>query len=86
MNNCFSFGTVGYHRDLVAQLVLDEFYILSCFLRQFVVFLYATDIAMPALECLEHRFCFFEDMGGRKVLCYFSVDFISYAYFDFFEI
>ena len=70
----------------MAKLALNEFNIIFCLLRKVIVIFDASDVAVPALEGFENRFCFFENTSCREILYYFAVNIISCANLDFVKI
>mgnify|MGYP007116390241 CR=1 FL=1 len=58
VDDVVSSRSVGDHRDRIADLLLHKLYVFPAVLGKFLVLPDAADIAVPARQLLDHRFCF----------------------------
>jgi hypothetical protein len=67
-------------------VLFNKVYVLLAVFRKFIVISDTPDVAVPAVKYLENRLSLFKLLSGREVCCNLSVDFVAYAYRDFFKI
>ena len=81
-----SLGAIADHGDREADLLLNELYILSAVLRQFLEFFDTADITLPSGEFLQYGLSLLQLVGYREISGHFTIDLIAYTYRDLLQI